>query len=302
MMEIIKPGLYTTVQDYPGRVGYWDIGIPPSGPMDSLAFRVANCLVGNPEGAAGLEITAIGPVIRFENETRVAYGSRVRMMKAGEILDLTKVDGGGFRSYLAVAGGIDVPDYLGSKSTFPFGQFGGFEGRPLKAGDRLKIGESTSDYSGIVPKGLMPDYKNQWEIDVLPGPHGSPDYFTEESEEMFYATDWKAHYQSNRLGYRLIGPEPTFARENGGEGGRHPSNLHDYVYSIGSVNFTGNLPIVLTQDGPSLGGFVCLATIITADLWKMGQVRPNDTIRFVRVSLEGALEKRSKIEELLAKI
>ena len=119
---------------------------------------------------------------------------------------------------------------------------------------------------------------------------------------MFFSTNWKVHYNSNRLGYRLDGPAPQFARENGGEGGHHPSNLHDYVYSIGTINFTGNLPVILTQDGPSLGGFVCMATIAKAELWKVGQAKPNDTIRFIRLTYNQALDKRREQERLIAHV
>jgi urea carboxylase len=202
--------------------------------------------------------------------------------------------GGGLRAYLAVKGGIDVPVYLGSRSTFPFGNFGGHEGRVLRAGDILKIGTLA-----VPPKkqlassfgfSAIPSYTNRWEIGVIPGPHSSPDYFTVEDEEMIYSTDWKVHHNSNRLGYRLEGPSPRFTRSSGGEGGNHPSNLLDYTYAVGTINFTGNMPIVLTADGPSLGGFVSFATIATAELWKIGQANLGDKIRFKKISIEQALD------------
>lgn len=311
MIEVISGGMYTTVQDYPGRVGYWGVGIPPSGPMDSLAFRIANKLVGNDDLAAGLEITVIGPTLKFGSDAVVALtgaklyanldGQEIPWWKAftikkGSVLTLGAVDGsGGFRSYLAVRGGIDVPVYLGSRSTFPFGKFGGFAGRTLEQNDILPIGnlsiaEGTLRLNRHFAFNALPSYSSDWEIGVTAGPHSSPDYFTPADEEMIYSTGWKVHHNSNRLGYRLEGPNPQFTRASGGEGGSHPSNLLDYTYAIGTINFTGNMPIILSVDGPSLGGFVSFATIATAELWKIGQAKPGDTIRFKKISIEQALD------------
>ncbi|HMM22423.1 MAG TPA: 5-oxoprolinase/urea amidolyase family protein [Selenomonadales bacterium] len=310
MLEVLNGGMYTTIQDYPGRVGYWDVGIPPSGPMDSLAFRIANRLVKNPEGEAGLEITCIGPELRFRTDAVIALtGARLNakldeaevpwwkaiLVKKGSTLTLGGLEGEGFRSYLAVRGGFDVPAYLGSKATFPFGGFGGYEGRPLKPGDTLRVAGSQdvnadlnkSDYQFLE---YIPRYTSQWEIGVLPGPHGVPDIFTAQDEEMIFSAAWTVHYNSNRLGYRLEGPRPVFARKDGGEGGQHPSNMLDYTYAIGTVNFTGNTPVILTVDGPSLGGFVSFITIPTAELWKVGQAKAQDTIRFKKMTREEALE------------
>lgn len=318
MIEVIKGGLYTTIQDYPGRVGYWNIGIPPSGPMDDFAFRVANVLVGNGPGEAGIEITAVGPKLRFERDAVVALtgatlsatldGEEVPWwgslsVPAGGVLSLGGVRGWGCRAYIAVRGGIDVPPYLGSRSTFPFGQFGGFEGRPIRAGDRLRIQEHPPRRPVFGMKRLSPElvpiYSAQWEVGVLPGPHEAPDFFTPADVELFYATAWQVHHNSNRLGYRLIGPSPQFARAEGGEGGRHPSNIHDCAYAIGTVNFTGDAPVILTVDGPSLGGFVSMATIAAAEIWKVGQARAGDTIRFRRVTMAQALQLRRREERLL---
>ena len=111
---------------------------------------------------------------------------------------------------------------------------------------------------------------------MLYGPHGAPDFFTPEDIEMFFSTAWKVHHNSDRTGVRLIGPKPAWARQDGGEAGLHPSNIHDNAYAIGTVDFTGDMPVILGPDGPSLGGFVCPATIVHAELWKMGQLRPGD--------------------------
>jgi urea carboxylase len=310
-INVISPGVQTTVQDYPGRVGYWGIGVPPSGPMDSLAFRLANRLVDNVESAAGLEITLAGPTLRFNCDSVIAVcgaGADARLdgeplsqwrsypVKAGALLQLGKIAGPGCRAYLAVQGGVQVPDYLDSKATFTLGKFGGHAGRALLGGDVLHIIPSRFPVrrSGrSLPAGLIPRYSDQWEIGVLSGPHGAPDFFTGDDIRTFFASEWVVHYNSNRSGVRLIGPKPEWARSDGGEAGLHPSNIHDNAYAVGAVDFTGDMPVILGPDGPSLGGFVCPATIIQAELWKMGQLKPGDSVRFCPMSMEQAfaLEK-----------
>jgi len=305
MIHVIEGGLYTTVQDYPGRVGYWGVGIPPSGPMDAFAFCVANALVGNSETCAALEITAMGPTLQFDEDTVIALtGAKLEAklddaavpwwqaieVAKGSVLTLRSLASPGFRTYLAVAGGIDVPLYLGSRATFPFGHLGGFEGRPLKKGDRVATfaREDAEDGAKVLDEDLRPNYTKVWEVGVVPGPHEAPDFFTKADVDTFYSTEWGVHYNSNRLGYRLVGPRPEFAREDGGEGGRHPSNLPDTPYAIGMVNFTGDMPVILTVDGPSLGGFVSMATVPTTELWKVGQAMPGDKIRFAQMTVDEA--------------
>ena len=328
VIEVLKPGTYTSVQDYPGRVGYWSIGVPPSGPMDDYAFRLANRIVGNHDSAAGLECTLIGPSLRFHTDSVIALtggqstalldGENVPFwtpvtVKAGQTLDVGKAETG-CRIYLAVRNGIDVPVYLGSRSTFVLGQFGGHAGRTLRATDMLPI--SNPDISACTtpapihapqaaPHDLVPDYSSdggprEWEIGVLYGPHGSPDFFTEDAIDMFFSTAWEVHYNSNRLGIRLNGPKPTWTRSDGGEAGLHPSNIHDTEYAVGSINFTGDMPVILTKDGPSLGGFVCPATIVKAELWKVGQVKPGDRIRFKRLSFDVALAMELAMDQSVA--
>ncbi len=309
-IEVLEPGTYSSIQDYPGRTGYWNIGVPPSGPMDDYAFRLANRMVGNDAAAAGLEATLLGPSLRFHGDAVIALAGgscpatldgvpfplwRPVQVKGGQVLRIGRLEDG-CRIYLAVRGGFDVPLYLGSRSTFALGQFGGHGGRTLRAGDMLALGREGADLSlpqpsfapQAAPAALIPEYRNRWEIGVLYGPHGAPDFFTQDAIDSFFATDWQVHYNSNRLGVRLIGPKPTWARGNGGEAGLHPSNIHDCEYAIGSINFTGDSPVILTRDGPSLGGFVCAATIATGELWKVGQVRPGDRIRFTRMTYEQA--------------
>ena len=312
-IEIIDPGTSTSVQDFPGRVGYWAVGVPPSGPMDDWSFRVANRIVGNNEHAAGLECTMVGPTIRFHADTIAALtgaSSDARLdgapfprwqpvnIKAGQVLTVGTATNG-CRTYLALRGGLDVGLYLGSSSTFALGHFGGHAGRTLMRFDMLALGQEskTSAINGqhamsepvAMPAGLVPNFQSHWDIGVLYGPHGAPDFFTPASIDEFFASNWEVHYNSNRLGVRLIGPKPCWARSDGGEAGLHPSNIHDCVYAIGSVNFTGDMPVILTRDGPSLGGFVCPATIASAELWKVGQLQPGHTVRFHAMTFDEAL-------------
>ncbi len=298
-IDVVEPGVQSSIQDWPGRTGYWDVGVPPSGPMDPLAFRLANRLAGNDEGVAALELTVAGPTLRFNCDSVIALAGAdmgaeldgravanwaAHAVKAGSILKLGAVRDSGCRSYLAVRGGFDVPDYLGSKATFTLGQFGGHAGRTLRVGDVLHVSATDTCAGEALPDALVPAYGHAWEIGVLYGPHGAPDFFTDADIEMFFATDWEVHYNSSRTGVRLIGPRPQWARKDGGEAGLHPSNIHDNAYAIGAVDFTGDMPVILGPDGPSLGGFVCPATIVQAELWKMGQLRPGDTVRFRRLS------------------
>ncbi|HEY9641619.1 MAG TPA: 5-oxoprolinase/urea amidolyase family protein, partial [Coleofasciculaceae cyanobacterium] len=315
-IDVLEPGTFTAIQDYPGRIGYWDIGVPPSGPMDHLAFRLANRLLDNPESAAGLECTVVGPTLRFNADTLICLtgapmqaelnGATVPFwtavpVAAGSVLQLKAIQGEGCRTYLAVKHGLNVPDYLGSKATFTLGQFGGHCGRTLRLGDVLKIrplGDGGSLRS--LPAELVPQYSNTWEIGVMYGPHGAPDFFTDADIDMFFSTRWEVHYNSARTGVRLIGPKPQWARKDGGEAGLHPSNIHDNAYGIGTVDFTGDMPIILGPDGPSLGGFVCPATIVQAELWKIGQLKPGDTIRFHPLTFEQALQQELEQDQEIA--
>ncbi|ACE84148.1 urea carboxylase [Cellvibrio japonicus] len=329
VVEVLQPGTYTSVQDYPGRVGLWSIGVPPSGPMDDYAFRLANRIVGNHDSAAALEYTIIGPKLKFHSDAIIALAGasspakldgefipfwRPVAIKAGQILDIGKTENG-CRGYLAVRQGFDVPVYLGSRSTFALGQFGGHAGRTLRATDMLPISNPAIAACttpapvyepAAVPAALIPSCFStaggisEWEIGVLYGPHGAPDFFKPEAIDMFFSTAWEVHYNSNRLGIRLNGPKPTWTRSDGGEAGLHPSNIHDTEYAIGSINFTGDMPVILTKDGPSLGGFVCPVTIVKAELWKVGQVKPGDKIRFVRMSFDDALNLEKAQDEAIA--
>lgn len=299
-IEVLAPGTQTTIQDYPGRLGYWDVGVPPSGPMDHLSFRLANRLVGNMEGEAGLEITLSGPTLRFNTDAVICLAGAAMTakldgadvpfwqpiaIKAGQTLVMGTVTGAGARAYLAVRGGLAVPDYLGAKATFTLGRFGGHGGRALMIADIVHVGECDLAATGpALIAELRPEISHTWELGVLYGPHGAPDFFTDDDIATFFAATWEVHYNSNRTGVRLIGPKPKWARSDGGEAGLHPSNIHDNAYAIGAVDFTGDMPVILGPDGPSLGGFVCPVTIVQAELWKIGQLRPGDKVRFKRLT------------------
>jgi urea carboxylase len=315
-IDVLEPGVQTSIQDYPGRLGFWDVGVPPSGPMDALSFRLANRLVGNADGTAALELTAAGPSLRFNCEAVIALAGAhmpaeldgrplawwmAHRVAAGSVLRVARVQGNGVRAYLAVQGGFDVPDYLGSKSTFTLGRFGGHAGRTLRGGDVLHVGAPNdgSVAGRRLPQALVPRMEERWTIGVLYGPHGAPDFFTDTDIQTFFDTDWEVHYNSSRTGVRLIGPRPQWARPDGGEAGLHPSNIHDNAYAIGAIDFTGDMPVILGPDGPSLGGFVCPAVVVQPELWKLGQLKPGARVRFVRVSQAWAAQHEAAAEEAL---
>ena len=306
-IDVISSGTLTTIQDYPGRTGYWDIGVPPSGPFDQYSFNLGNRLLGNKRSAAGLEITLNGPTLKFNNHSRIVLagaamdvhldGETIAFwqpveVRAGQVLKIGKTASAGARAYLCIQGGIDCPDYPGSKSTFTLGQFGGHAGRAIRAGDVLHfspLSASNKQSVSACPPALIPKISNQWQLHVVYGPHGAPDFFTDDDIGMFFDSDWEVHYNSSRTGVRLVGPKPEWARSDGGEAGMHPSNIHDNAYAIGTIDFTGDMPVILGPDGPSLGGFVCPATVISADLWKLGQLKAGDTIKFIPVSVDTAV-------------
>ncbi|MFD9134904.1 5-oxoprolinase/urea amidolyase family protein [Streptomyces bottropensis] len=294
-IEVVSGGTLTTVQDWPGRTGHWQVGVPPCGPMDDLSFRLGNRALGNPEGAPGLECTLQGPALRFTHPTTVCVtgapaevtvaGAPVAQWEpvtvpAGAVLSVGAPTEHGLRTYVLLAGGgLDVPSFLGSAATFTLGRFGGHGGRELRTGDVLHGGDVTNE-GRAVPPDSRPSFTTTWQVAALEGPHAAPEFFTEEDIHEFYAADWKVHFNSARTGVRLVGPKPRWARTDGGEAGLHPSNIHDTPYSVGAVDYTGDMPVLLGPDGPSLGGFVCPATLLSTERWKLGQLRPGDTVRF----------------------
>ena len=297
-IDVVRAGLLTTVQDWPGRIGYWDVGVPPSGAMDDISLRAANRAVGNPEGAPALECTVSGPTLRFSEATLVCVtgaespvdvdGTAVAcwepvQVPAGGVLSVGTAPGPGQRMYIAIAGGFAVPEYLGSAATFTMGRFGGHSGRALQPGDVLRPGQLASTRPRPLPGSRRPAIVSSWQIAVTEGPHAAPEFFTRADIDQLYAAEYQVHFNSDRTGVRLIGPKPTWARDDGGEAGLHPSNIHDTPYAVGALDFTGDTPIILGPDGPSLGGFVCPAVVASGDRWKLGQLRAGDTVRFVPV-------------------
>ena len=318
-VEVLEPGIQTTVQDYPGRRGMLAQGFFPAGPMDDFAFRVSNLLVGNSNDAAGLEVTLGNVALRFLCDATVAVcgpeaaatldedplplweSARAR---AGSILRIG-VPAAGFRFYVAAGGGINVPKIFGSRATYTMGSIGGLDGRALRKGDRLPIGSEQAPRGDPVsrrfPHSERPSYGRVWELAAMEGPQGAPDYLTSGDMEAFFAREWSVDTNSNRTGIRLEPHAFQWARPSGGIAGGHPSNILDNPYPVGGVNINGDLPVILGPDGPTAGGFVVAATVIEAARWKLGQLRPvGDRVRFQRVTLEEALALRRGLDARLS--
>jgi 5-oxoprolinase (ATP-hydrolysing) subunit C len=316
MLEIVEPGLETCVQDYPGRIGYWAQGFPPSGPMDSWSFRLANRLVGNPPGAAALECQFLGPTIRFGEDAVVAVtgaemdprldGETVPMwegfaVRRGQQLALSFARLGA-RAYIAVGGGIDTPLWLGSRSTFHKAGVGGMDGHALKAGQHVPVGRGLGRPGLRVPEKGRPSLSRDktWVIEAVRGPND--DWIDEAAHERFVTTAWKLSGKSDRTGFRLEGPEWTFtakAIDKAPENGADPSNIIDQGYPLGAVNLSGQTPIILVHDGPSMGGFICPYTIASPAFWKLGQSKPGDLYRMKPVTVTEAQELRRELEHLV---
>ena len=295
-IEVLSPGPQSSLQDWPGRLGLWNVGVPPSGPMDDRSHRLANRILGNDESCAVLECTISGPSLRFHCDTVIALtGARMSAtldglpvayftpvaVRSGQVLAVGPIAGPGQRSYLAIQGGFEAPMFLGARATFALGKFGGHATGTLRAGDVLKIAQGPHVEAGAVAPQDIPELVTEWDIEVRSGPHGAPDFFDPADMDDLFSTRYEVHFNSARTGVRLIGPQPRWARKDGGEAGLHPSNIHDNAYAIGAIDFTGDMPIILGPDGPSLGGFVCPAVIARDDLWKMGQLKPGDGVRFI---------------------
>jgi len=320
MLGIKKGGIESLVEDYPGRLGLLSKGMSTSGAMDNLSLRLANLIVGNPITEAAIEITGGYFEAEFLDDAVIAVtgadmspmlnGKEIPMWEAveakkGDIIKLSVFKKYGFRAYLGVAGGVDVPLYLGSKSTCVFGSYGGLEGRPLKEGDEIKIGKSPRKFSELIGRKLkedfIPAYSNVWEIKAIPGPNTSPDYVTQKGMEYLFEEVHKVQHTSNRSAYRLEDvPGYFFARTDGGEGGSHPSNIVDHGYAVpGTLNICGNTPIILCVDGPTLGGYINSLQVIYADLWKIGQTAPiRDKIKFVYCTQKEAIDLRKQQKDI----
>ena len=301
-VEVLQSGIQTSIQDVNGRLGYWDVGVPPSGAIDPLSLNVANQLLGNPFNTAGLECTLQGPTLKFHCDSQIVItggdmlatldGVDVAMwqtlnVKKGQILKTGKITTG-CRSYIGIKGGFNVPAYLGSQATFTLGQFGGHAGRNLLIGDMLPITAYSSVETVALSTVQVPSFSHTWNIAVMYGPHGAPDFFTKRDIERFFEQEFEIHFNSSRTGIRLVGEKPEWARTDGGEAGLHPSNIHDNAYAIGAIDFTGDMPIILGPDGPSLGGFVCPAVVVSSELWKIGQLKAGDKVKFIPISYDQA--------------
>ncbi|MET1177215.1 biotin-dependent carboxyltransferase family protein [Peribacillus simplex] len=313
MIKVINPGLQTTVQDY-GRIGFYEVGMPPSGAMDKYSFRASNFLVGNDENAAVLEITYMGPVLEFQQDVTVAIAGgeippkindqyvpmwETLEVKAGDVLSFDFVKQGA-RVYLAVAGGIEVPLIMESRSTYTLCGIGGFEGRPLQAGDFLKIGNANQSKIAIgtrISDELIPVFSKTNIIRVVVGLCSYR--LTEESKKRFFSIDWTVTTEANRVGYRFKGERLNFVeRQQPFGAGSNPSNVVDLGYPIGSIQVPDGVePIALLNDAVTGGGYATICTIISTDLDKMAQIKTNEKVRFVAIDINEALEARNEYKE-----
>jgi biotin-dependent carboxylase-like uncharacterized protein len=317
-IRVKSPGLLTTVQDT-GRFGEYALGMPPSGAMDVFSYQVGNYLVGNEEGVAGLEITYFGPELEFTEGAVIAVtgaemppkinGEEAPTWEAlevgeGDVLSFDYLKNGA-RSYLAVAGGIDVPLFMHSRSTYTLIGLGGHEGRALQEGDELSIGESANG-SGQVGKRVdddhIPAYSKETELRVI---IGLASYrLTGDSMEEFLNTTWTVTPDADRVGYRYRGGELKFVeREQPAGAGSDPANVVDFGYPIGSIQVPGGVePIVLMNDAVTGGGYATIGTVISADRDKLAQTKTNDKTTFRSVELDEALEARKQRRQQMEEI
>ncbi|KAF7550130.1 hypothetical protein G7Z17_g5922 [Cylindrodendrum hubeiense] len=307
-LQVVDPGVFTTIQDYPGRITVGH-GVPPSGPMDDLSGRAANVLVGNDQGVELLEITLAGPALLFHEAAVIAVcgaelpltidgesrpmWSRI-IVKQGQTLKLGKITGNGLRTYLSLKGGFpEIPQFLGSKSTAPELAFGGLQGRKLHINDTIALPSQSGGWAAAatplsLPREAIPDFTIT-SVYCMDGPYGSDDILTDEGRKTLYETDWVVSHNSGRSGIRLGGPRLKWARTSGGGGGSHPSNVFDYGYPNGGVNWTGESPIIFAHDRPDLGGFVCPTTVCSGEMWKVGQLKAGNTVRFRPTTFDTAI-------------
>lgn len=296
MMEILRPGLLTTVQDG-GRRGYQAFGVPVCGAMDWYSLVRANILAGNPWEEAALEITGLGPAIRFEQDCVFALsgadfsatlnGSALAANGAflahkDDVLEMGAATGG-FRTYLAVSGGLDIPKVMESQSTCLAAGFGGFEGRALKKGDRIALRCPQLWLKGLSQRTVAPFYRPDAPVRVVLGPQNGA--FSQKGIETFFSSEYKLGAQCDRMGCRLEGA--SVALKEGGT----PNILSDGIV-MGSIQIPNGQPIVMMADRQTTGGYVKLGTVITADLPLMAQKRPGDSVRFEEVSVQQAQAAR----------
>ena len=319
-IEVLHPGLMTTVQDG-GRHGLYNVGFPPSGAMDDFSFRVGNLLIGNDENAAALEATYLGPRLRFGDDRVVAVtGAELPptvdgepgptweafQVKAGQTLAFDHLRGGA-RAYIAVAGGIDVPEVLGSRSTYARVSVGGHDGRALRAGDELPLGEpppsSTRRLGTRLDEKHRPAFSKETEARIIVGLYSHR--LTDESLNAFLDTEWTVTTDADRVGYRYRGVELEFLpRDEVPFGvGDAPWNTCSLNYPFGVIQIPGGVePIVLMRDGVTGGNYASVGTVISADLDRVAQSKSHDKTRFSSVSLDDALNAREARRRHLAEI
>ncbi|MCX6386916.1 MAG: biotin-dependent carboxyltransferase family protein [Solirubrobacterales bacterium] len=315
-IKVIKPGLATSVQDL-GRRGYYHVGVPPSGALDQFSLLAANLLVGNSSDAAALECAYMGPELHFTESTVVAAtGADIELqingqaqpawtsvvVAPGDVVTFGYLKRGA-RMCLAVAGGIDVPEVLGSRSTYTLGALGGHEGRVLQAGDELAIGPVRGKVATrTVPLALRPDLPSELEIRVVMGLYDH--LLTDLGRQTFLATSWTLTPVADRVGFRYKGAQLDMVeREQPFGAGSDPSNIVDAPYPIGSIQIPGAVePIVLHRDAVSGGGYAMIATVISADMDAIAQSAPGSTTRFVAVDLYAALAARAERAERISRL
>ncbi|MEO0360487.1 MAG: biotin-dependent carboxyltransferase family protein [Pseudomonadota bacterium] len=315
-LKVIQPGLLTMVQDL-GRPGYFHLGIPIGGAMDRLALRAGNMLVGNDEGAAALEAVFLGPELEVTADAVIAVtgadmpvkldgepqpGWTAFQAKAGQVVSFDYLKGGA-RAYICVAGGIDTPAALGSRSTYAIGALGGVEGRAVAAGDELPVGAGAGAAGKSVPEALRRSAGAGTELRVLPGLYWH--WVAEDAQTRFFEDDWSVAPEADRMGYRFKGGAPLdfVPRERPFGAGSDPSNIVDGCYPYGSIQVPGGTePIVLHRDAVSGGGYFMIGTVVSADMDLIGQLQPHTPIKFVEVDMAGALQARADRAALLDKI
>lgn len=319
-IEVVEAGLASSVQDL-GRLGYYNVGIPPSGALDIASAAAANLLVGNDEGEAVLECTYMGPRLRFSAPAVIAVtGATMPLRIDGEEApqwESVAVDAGaevsfghlkaGARIYIAVAGGIDVPEVLGSRSTYGLGAFGGLNGRGLQPGDVLPVGSGSGRPGRSVPEHLRPELARDVDTRVMLGLY---DYrLAPAGLETFLDSTWELTPVADRIGFRYSGPELEWTpRKQPFGAGSDQSNIVDAGYPIGSIQVPGGVePIILHRDAVSGGGYAMVATVISADMDLVAQCSPGTKTRFRDVSMQEALEarkvatdRRAELRDLLA--
>ncbi|SAK48097.1 urea amidolyase [Caballeronia pedi] len=321
MLEVVKHGLETTVQELPGRIGFWEQGFPPSGPADAWSFRLANLLVGNPRDTAALEWQFVGPTLRFQRDCAIALtGAEVAaklddapipmwqtvLVRAGQQLVCPAAKTGA-RGYIAVSGGIATARVLGSRATFHMAGIGGVSGGALEVGEQVPVGEAHAiDKLRRVPERARPPIVPgtnaafpECRIAAMLGPNDS--WLDDASVMKFFDSEWTVSPNSNRTGLRLSGPTFSFssqAHAKPAEHGSEPSNILDHGYPVGAVSIAGQTPIVFINDSPSAGGFIVPFTVPRFDLWRLGQARPNAKLRFRRITRDEANEQRRRLDKL----